>query len=248
MSLCGGWTLENSRSREYRAISLFCRAWSCPDCRPRRLRAFKKYAADGNPSKFLTLTVNPAIDETVEGRARALSNAFKLLIKRARRKFVKAPIEYFAVFEETVKGNPHLHILLRAEFIPQKWLSDTMRELINAPVVDIRKVSSKGAAARYIAKYIAKGPKAFGNLKRYWSSKGYNPEARRAARERDDFGSPWVIIKTPLWMLADAFWTMGHPVCWESDQCFTFERRQRRPHAGAWSPDPLLQLYAGMSK
>ncbi len=100
-------------------------------------------------------------------RARA-SDALKILIKRARRKFTKSPIEYLAVFEETKKGEPHLHILMRAPFIPQRWLSETMDELINAPIVDIRKVGAAKNAARYVAKYVGKGPKPFAALKRYW--------------------------------------------------------------------------------
>jgi len=162
-------------------------------------------ASDGQPTTFITLTVNPRHGQDRVERARELSNAWKIVVKRARRKFTKAPLEYLAVFEETKKGEPHLHILCRAPFIPQRWLSAAMDELIHAPVVDIRKVHGTREAARYVAKYVGKGPKAFAELKRYWQSKGYNlnPDAIKPKGEKPDSG--WRVWKEPLVFLIDIF-------------------------------------------
>lgn len=184
MSLCGGWSIIRVRPGLYtEAITLFCRSWLCPDCAPRRVAALKRSAVEGHPTTFMTLTVNPATGETPAVRAQALSDAFKVLIKRARRKFTKSEIEYLCVFEETKRGEPHLHILLRAPFIPQRWLSQTMDELISAPVVDIRRVGRARNAATYLAKYIGKGPKPFSNLKRYWFSKNFLPKEAKQKHE-----------------------------------------------------------------
>ena len=138
MSVCGGWSLVKHEQTGARAITLWCRSWQCADCMPFRLAGLKRMATDGKPTTFLTLTVNPAIGQSPEHRAQELSDAMKILFKRMRRKFTKSPIEYMAVFEETKKGEPHLHMLLRAPFVPQKWISETMAELIASPIVDIR--------------------------------------------------------------------------------------------------------------
>lgn len=172
---------------------------------------------DGQPTTFITLTVNPATNETKDARAQALSNAWKIVVKRARRKWTKAPIEYLAVFEETKKGEPHLHILARAPFIPQQWLSEQMRELISAPIVDIRRVKKTQEAARYVAKYVGKGPKPFASLKRYWSSKGFDlqREAKLALKACADHG--WRIIREPLVVVADIWRSHWRPVEWISE-------------------------------
>ena len=145
-------------------------------------------------------------------RARALSDALKILIKRARRKFRKAPIEYFAVFEETKKGAPHLHILMRAPYVPQKWISAVMDELIKSPIVDIRKIHGKRMVVNYIAKYVSKGPAAFGTLKRYWTSRGYDPKATGPERVADEFGSRWYAVQRPLFLIAEEWRAAGYLV------------------------------------
>lgn len=165
-------------------------------------------AAEGNPTTFVTLTVNPQRGESQAERARDLSDALKVLIKRARRKWTKGKIEYLAVFEATKRGEPHLHVLMRAPYVPQKWLSRQMDELIEAPIVDIRHVHSKKHAATYVAKYVGKGPKSFGTLKRYWCSQGYSPKPATVDRVREEFEHRWYVVRRSLWMLADE-WSLA---------------------------------------
>lgn len=212
MSVCSGWSLVKHETKGITAITLWCRSWSCPDCLPHRLKQLKEMAAAGNPTTFLTLTVNPQHGQNAEMRARELADAFKLLMKRMRRKFVKTREEYLAVFEETKRGEPHLHVLMRAPYVPQRWISETMAELISAPIVDIRKVHGKRQVAIYIAKYVGKGPKAFGTLKRYWTSQGYVPKKPGRDRIKDEFGSPWYPVRMPLWILSDALRLAGRLV------------------------------------
>lgn len=217
MSVCGGWSLVKHGITGTKAITLWCRSWGCPDCLPHRVRALKQLAAAGHPTTFLTLTVNPARGQSPTDRARELSDAFKILVKRARRKFCKVKLEYLAVFEETRRGEPHLHILMRAPYIPQRWLSDTMAELIDAPIVDIRSVHGARHVAVYIAKYVGKGPKAFGTLKRYWTSQGYDSHPKGVDRIKPEFGSQWYPVKRPLWLLASDYTDAGYLVIHNSD-------------------------------
>lgn len=177
---------------------------------------------DGAPTTFLTLTVNPAQGESAADRAQDLSNAFKILIKRARRKFTKGEIEYLAVFEETKRGEPHLHILLRAPFIPQRWISETMDELISAPIVDIRRVGHKRNVVRYVSKYLAKGPKPFSNLKRYWSSQGYDLNEERKQNRKDRTDTGWRIWQEPLFIIVEWMQKYHIDAVWHDEHSVTF--------------------------
>lgn len=217
MSVCAGWSLYRAEHGNMRGMTLFCRSWLCTDCAPKRTANLARHAMNGQPSTFLTLTVNPAIGESADSRAQSLSDAFKVLVKRARRKFTKAPLEYLAVFEETKRGEPHLHILMRAPFIPQAWLSEQMSELISAPVVDIRHVGHARNAARYITKYVTKGPKPFASLKRYWSSKGYDLTAADRPKRAADFDSGWRVEKQPLWLLMEELLRHAAAVVWDGE-------------------------------
>jgi hypothetical protein len=184
---------------------------------PYRLADLKRTARNGKPTTFLTLTVNPARGQSPTDRARELVDAMRVMFKRASRKFRKMKLEYLAVFEETKKGEPHLHILLRAPFIPQRWISEQMAELIAAPIVDIRRVTNANLAARYVAKYVAKGPKSFGSLKRYWATPGYDldkPTKEERAAQRSQH---WWVLDTPLFILAQQWWATGLEVLWISD-------------------------------
>ena len=222
MTVCGGWSLVKTQTPVTRAITLWGRSWQCADCAPFRIAALKRFGRDGHPTTFLTLTVNPRHGQSPEQRAQELSDAWKIVVKRARRKFTKAPLEYFAIFEATKKGEPHLHILLRAPFIPQRWLSQAMDELIEAPIVDIRRVGSAKNAASYVAKYVGKGPKPFAALKRYWSSKGYQIDNVKPPKDPDGHGSGWRVWKEPLICIRDILCQWGGVVEWRGEYEFTF--------------------------
>jgi hypothetical protein len=82
-------------------------------------------------------------------------------------------LHYMAFAEETQNGEPHLHILLRTVFIPQRWISQQMQEIIASPITWIEKVKGPKAAIAYVTKYVTKAPAQFGKSKRYWMSRWY---------------------------------------------------------------------------
>jgi hypothetical protein len=84
-------------------------------------------------------------------------------------------LPYFAVVERHKSGRPHLHILLRCDYIPQPWISRQMQRLAGSPVCDIRAVQGTKQAAAYVAKYIGKAPAKFGNSRAYWYSANWSP-------------------------------------------------------------------------
>lgn len=153
-----------------------CKCWQCEGCFYKRLLQLQHDAKSGLPNTFLTLTSKYTEEKTPDQAAQELVIAWRNIRQRAKREGIAKRIEFIAVFEETDQGWPHLHILMRAPFIPQAWISERMQEYTNSPIMWIRAVESKEHAAWYLAKYFAKGPHKFKGCKRYWMSRGYKVE------------------------------------------------------------------------
>lgn len=204
--LCGGNTLVNDDGWNAVALRLRCRSWTCRECAPIRRRQVMRQAADGEPNRFLTLTVNPHAFGSAIERAQKLAWAWRVVVKRIKKRLGIGDVQYFAVFEKTKRGEPHLHILLRSPYVSQKWLSNQMRELISAPVVDIRKVKNRAHAVWYVSKYIGKDLVRFGTLKRYWRTQGYLKSIE--LKDGPFWGlNGWKRDDRPLWKVyEDWFW------------------------------------------
>ena len=177
--LCSEYTLVKSKRSVVIATPLYCRSWGCDTCQPRRKRALKHDIMAGNPDTFITLTVNPNFGDSPLERRRALSDAWAVVVARIKRRYRLTALAYFVVVEATKSGEPHLHILLRAKWIDQAWLSRQMDAIMSSPIVDVRRIRSKLMAARYIAKYVGKQPGKFGTSKRYWQSRSYLTQEQR---------------------------------------------------------------------
>lgn len=174
---CGGSTQVKHGENGLSARPLRCRAWTCDHCAPQRKKQLIALGFAGKPNRFLTLTVNPALYNSQARRAEMLSRAWRLLRKRIRRKFHWDRVPFLAVVERQKSGEPHLHILLRCPYLPQAWISEQMRDLIGAPIVDIRWITDQGRVAAYIVKYCGKDPHRFPNTKRYWRSPDWQLES-----------------------------------------------------------------------
>lgn len=130
-------------------------------------------ATAGKPNVFITLTSNPAVEGSADLRAQLLVEAWRKVVRRAKAKYKLKTFQYLAVFEQTKKGEPHLHILCRMKWIDQAWLSQQMKELNGAPIVWVERIRSKRKVANYCAKYCGKDPKSFRRCKRYWRTMDY---------------------------------------------------------------------------
>lgn len=155
---------------------LKCRSWGCSYCRPMRSRQLRGLAMRGRPDTFLTLTVNPSHGDGPDDRARQLRASWVYLRRAARKRYGYKKLAFLAVFERTKKGEPHLHILMRVKWLDQNWISEVMAARMNAPVVDIRRVKGRKAAAAYVSKYVGKDPSTFKGCKRYWRSQDWAPD------------------------------------------------------------------------
>ena len=64
-------------------------------------------------------------------------------------------LSFIWVMEMQKNGRAHLHILID-DFLPQRWVSKKWARYGGGRIVDVRPVTSAGAAAGYVSKYLAK--------------------------------------------------------------------------------------------
>jgi len=141
-----------------------------------------------------------------------LARAWRTIVKRLHRLHPFTPIEYLAVVEGTKAGEPHLHILYRGPFIPQRQLSKWMAELATAPIVDIRRIRHQREVVRYVGKYITKKPAQFGTAKRYWSSYHYTEKFEPQVFALVETTEPWLLARVPLKTIATEYRDRGYAV------------------------------------
>ncbi len=214
---CEKGSLVNLGKYAIRAVTLKCRSWSCENCSQDRARQLVELAQSGKPTTFITLTVNPAVGSSPAGRARALVVAWRELVVLICEEWNVDHVPYLCVFEATKRGEPHLHILCRLKYIPQRWLSDQMRDLLDAPIVDIRAVKNARHVAFYMAKYIGKDPHRFGTCKRYWRTRSYRLAEVERVPEDPVWSDLWHVSKYHLAALAAVWKHRGYDVQYEGD-------------------------------
>ncbi len=131
-----------------------CKSWDCKTCGPFKREKYIDKAISGKPEREMTLTMNAKNCHDPAQAARFLKRAFRRLVPRIRKKF--GSFEYFAVWELTHKGTPHLHVLFRGKYIPQKWLGIAWHGCGGGYIVDIRSLKSVPARAFHATKYLGK--------------------------------------------------------------------------------------------
>ncbi len=170
---CQEWCLVKSVEPWTTIIPLRCHCWTCPECRPDRIGRLVHEAKSGAPTIFVTLTSRNRGTGSRDAAAQALVRAWRRVRLEYLKKHGKRSLPFLAVFEATKQGWPHLHIVARAKWLDQRWLSKRMGALIGSPIVDVRRVKGLGKVAAYVSKYVGKNPHRFAGVKRYWRSLDY---------------------------------------------------------------------------
>lgn len=203
---CTEASLVKVEGNGFWAASLECRSWQCENCRPKRKRQVSRQAAEGNPTRFVTLTVNPAWGSSPKQRARALVDCWRGFVAFFKWLGYTTDLPYFAVFEATKKGEPHLHILTRGVFIPHWLLSEYMDAHMDAPNVWITECHRRRDAARYVSKYLGKANQKFGTCKRYWCTRSWRHPSNddRPQSKRQEPG--WYRVNWTLNELVRSAW------------------------------------------
>jgi len=241
VTICREWSIVNQERNIRHARMLYCKSWNCPTCRPKRRSQLLAKCASGHPTRLITLTVNPSHGESPEQRLRLLSRAWRVCVKRLRRRYGQSSIDYLAIVEKTKHGEPHLHILARCPYIPQPYLSAVMKELIDAPIVDIRRIKSARNAILYVAKYVTKEPERIGTAKRYWSSITYEIDQSEKPTKNTNRDFPYTVSPFTLAKLARAWNDAGWRIASADEDSFTAEYRNP-PGTGSESRQPVASL------
>lgn len=180
-------TLEGTNETDKIGHAMLCKRWTCPTCQPLRCAQLRELAESGQPQRFITLTASDEAGEDEDAVARLLVHAWRMVLQRGKREGRWKHPQYLAVFEETKRHRPHLHILWRGPWVDQQWLSERMREYMRSPVVSVMRVRSSRRASSYIAKYVSKAAWRWQGTKRYWRTmhwRTFEPEWKQQ-RERN---------------------------------------------------------------
>lgn len=234
MPYCGDTTLVKHTGEERDISVLRCRSWHCAECAPRRRSRLIAEAMGGDPVTFLTLTSRRIAGANTTTQAKQLINAWRLVRLRAMRKYKVKSIPFIAVVEATAAGVPHLHILTRTKYLDQAWLSTQMAELIDSPIVDIRRVDHKGRIAAYVGKYLGKNPHQFGTCKRYWKSRDYERRPDRLTPRERIAGSWFDRLMSHFNRVVANHRQMGYVVTVTAP----FRAHARPPDGGFWTVPP----------
>lgn len=147
-------TQINKDHTAIRIIPIRCRQWACPFCAPVKLRELQMKARRGHPQRHIVLTMRPRPGQTLPEQIKFIARSFNKLVERIRKLY--GTFEYMRVLELHKTGHPHLHILCRSDYIPQRWLQQNWRAITGAWNVHISKVQSTMAAVHELTKYFAK--------------------------------------------------------------------------------------------
>ncbi len=141
-----------------------CNSRVCPRCsmmRARELEGRVVEAIDGIDSPGLITLTLASTDQPLRTQLDRLKVCFRALRRRrAWKDHVKGGIAVVEVTYSARLGqwHPHLHVLADFAYWHQKALSlEWLAVTGDSQICDIRRVASKRAMARYVAKYVTKG-------------------------------------------------------------------------------------------
>jgi len=215
---CQEWALVKSGFPQIKAIPLKCKCWSCDECRPGRVKRLVYEAKLGRPDLFITLTSRYIPNGDPAAAARDLVTAWRTIRREYLNKNGKDSLPFLAVFEETKRGWPHLHIVARCKWLSQRALSKRMDELIGAPICWVERLKTTRKIANYVAKYIGKNPYRFHGTKRYWRSLDYFAPTPEDEVPTDDDPPLWVVWKMSLTRAVMHYTDRGFHVEWRGNE------------------------------
>lgn len=174
MPLCTELSVVNANEQEGEISLLKCKRWTCDICNPDNRWKVMQRAKYGKPNVFMTLTVPPHKYADKDEAARDMRRGLVLLRRRIAKKWNIENIPFLVVFEAHKSGWPHMHLLLRARYMPWTILRAMWKDIMGAGSVDVRFIKDTGRVLQYIVKYIGKDLGKFEGCKRWWRSQNYD--------------------------------------------------------------------------
>lgn len=152
-------------SGDYRVITSACGQRICPHCAERLALDFAErtelWMRGTSPRswRLITLTLS-ASRAPLSEQIKRLRASFRRLrqqrIWQRTQDYGRAHIEV-TYNAQTDAWHPHLHVIAKGRYIPQRSLSRAwLRATDDSYVVDVRQINSPAQAAKYVTKYVAK--------------------------------------------------------------------------------------------
>lgn len=233
---CSFDTLVGSNEQDVHGSAILCKRWTCDHCFQIRCAQLRELAEAGRAERFITLTASDDAGDDDDEVARLLVHSWRMVVQAAKRAGLIKRISYLAVFEETKRGRPHLHILQRGGYLPKAWLSAQMALRMKSPIIDIQRVKRAGQAARYVSKYVSKMPHRWQGTKRYWRTMDWRlaecewrEKIEKTLREWSRVSSMWFNVATDLE-------ARGYLVKYVSDRRWIAERCSSHDGPGGTEP------------
>lgn len=124
MTFCEEWSLVKKDGLEVSAAPLKCKCWTCSECGPMRTSQLISKAFAGKPTNFITLTCWTDNFPNPEAGARALTEAWKRIVKRAKREakrdIAKTPYPGGSIPEEDYDRNSKGQVGHQVRLIDEK--------------------------------------------------------------------------------------------------------------------------------
>ena len=154
---------REKKSGELTVFGSACHDRWCPMCAAQKAdyatEQTQDYIDTLKAPRFLTLTLRHD-KKTLKEQIDFLQDSFRRLRQRVFWKnHVTGGIWFLQIKRGKNSGcwHPHLHILLDGAYLEQGKLSELWEQITyGSPVVDIRRIHNKKAAAQYVARYVAR--------------------------------------------------------------------------------------------
>lgn len=148
---------------KYKVASQRCHDRFCLPCmqdRARLIVANLRLQLPYEPTRFLTLTLKHNTDPLTRQLDRLYSSFVCLRRRSFWHDFVTGGIAFLELKLSSTDDcwHPHLHVLLRGKYVPQKLLADAWLQITaDSYIVDIRHVPSPDHLYSYLTRYVTKG-------------------------------------------------------------------------------------------
>ena len=176
-------------------VKLRCGSRICPDCRRkdfwRLAKGYSNAVQVMKAPKLMTLTLINKSDLSQDEVKRLRSSFVKLMRRKYYRSKVRGGLYAIEVVNKGKGWNIHMHVLLDANYIDQKQISQDWRELTgDSYIVDIRIADSPKKGLHYILKYLSKPPQLNGE-----DAKNQYQKVLKGVRLVQPFGSLYRDLK-----------------------------------------------------
>lgn len=163
-------------------VAVTCKTWSCPVCARTKIRRLAAMTALACPNKLLTLTTDPSVYPSPRDAFERTSAFVPELVRALRVKY--GSVEYLRVTEQTRRGYPHYHMMVRSDYLPQPVIKKLWIKYTACKIVDVRQTTNHFGAYQYLVKYLTKLHKLDWTERHVSYSKNFFPPGATDPAER----------------------------------------------------------------